>query len=372
VEPVRVLGAGVSGLATALLLARRGVPVEVLDRGRSRFGGGLQVLENGARPEDALAELERLGFGAPACDLVPLRDALLLGPDLRRYEVASSEPFAYMTRRGSSPGTLDWWLRRAAEEAGVRFVGGSGLTASAPQVVATGPARTDGAARELVFRTNHPDLTVALFDPRLTPTGYSYLFVRDGLGTIGAAQVRRRGALRDNARAAFARLFELFPMKVAPEGPERGLSMSFALPCHLHHGERWYVGEAAGVQDFLFGLGNRLALRSASLVADALAGAGWDADRFRREIVRPMRVSLCGRALWEACGPRLTTLLCRRLASGDFRRRLVALQRPRGWKLAVARVVMLVWAERRGDGRSPVAVWSRCQERAGVAGGGRS
>jgi choline dehydrogenase-like flavoprotein len=187
VEPVRVLGGGVAGLATALLLARRGVDVEVLERGHGRFSGGLQVLENGTRPEDVLVELERLGYGPPSCDLVPLRDAILLGPDLRRHEVSSSEPYAYLVRRGSGPGTLDSWLRRAAEEAGVRVVRASPAVGSPPQVVATGPALADGAARELVFRTDHPDLTVAHFDPRLTPTGYSYLFVRDGLGTIGAA-----------------------------------------------------------------------------------------------------------------------------------------------------------------------------------------
>jgi flavin-dependent dehydrogenase len=362
VATVRILGAGVSGLATALLLARRGFEVEVRDRGRGRFAGGLQVLESGSRPEDALAELGRLGFGAPRCRVVPLRDALLFDQDLRRFPVASSAPYAYMIRRGSGPDTLDTWLREAATEAGVRLALGGEDDGWRADVVATGPPRADGAARELVFRTDHPDLTAVLFDPRLTPTGYSYLFVREGLGTIGAAQVRQRDRLRANARAAFDRLWGLFPMRVEPLGAEKGLVMGFAVPGHLRHGTRWYVGEAAGVQDFLFGLGNRLALRSAALAAEALAGGGWDRARFRREIVNPMRVSVLGRALWEAAGPRTVTALCRAFAGGDFRRRLLLLQRPSPWRRALAMLVMARWRERPGECPNPVATWSRRRE----------
>lgn len=365
--PVRILGAGVSGLATAVLLARRGLEVEVRDRGSSRFAGGLQVLENGSRPQDALAELDDLGFGGLRRFVTPLHEALLLDQDLRRYPVASREPYAYMIRRGSGPDTLDTWLREAATEAGVRFAIGGEDERWGPDVVATGPPRADGAARELVFRTDHPDLTAVLFDPRLTPTGYSYLFVRDGLGTIGAAQVRQLGRLRENARRAFDRLWELFPMRVEPEGAGKGLFMNFALPRHLHHGGRWYVGEAAGVQDFLFGLGNRLALRSAALVADALAGGGWDAARFEREIVNPMRVSVLGRALWEAAGPWTVTALCRVFAGGDFRRRLLLLQRPSRSRRALAALVMARWRERPGACPIPVATWSRRREVAGSA-----
>jgi len=360
--PVRILGAGVSGLATAVLLARRGVEVEVRDRGRGRFAGGLQVLENGSRPQDALAELDDLGFGGVRRLVTPLHDALLLDQDLRRYPVASREPHAYMIRRGSTSGTLDSWLKEAAVEAGVRLEAGGEEDGWRPDVVATGPPRADGAARELVFRTDHPDLTVVLFDPRLTPTGYSYLFVRDGLGTIGAAQVRHLGRLRANAGLAFDRLWELFPMRVDPEGAEKGLFMNFALPRHLHHGGRWYVGEAAGVQDFLFGLGNRLALRSAGLVADALAGGAWDGARFKREIVNPMRVSVLGRALWEAAGPRTVSFLCRWFSGGDFRRRLLLLQRPTWWRRALALLPMAWWGARAGACPIPVAGWSRGRE----------
>lgn len=232
--------------------------------------------------------------------------------------------------------------------------------------MATGPGVADGAAVELLFRTSHPDLTVAHFDPGLTATGYSYLFVREGLGTMGAAQVRRRGRLRDNARVAFRRLLELFPMPVDPIGRERGLFMSFSLPRHLRHGSSWYVGEAAGVQDFLFGLGNRLGLRSAALVAGAVAGDGWSGRRFRSEIVAPMRASVLGRWIWETAGAGAVARLCRWLGGGDFRERLIRLQRPEWWRLTVARVVMARWGGDPDPRRPPVAAWWRRAEGLGT------
>jgi flavin-dependent dehydrogenase len=365
-EPIRILGGGLSGLATAVLLARQGRRVEVRDRrphAGGRFGGGFQVLENGSSRVDALDELEGLGL-RPECELVPLRSALLLDHRMRRFEVASAEPYAYLLRRGAGPGTLDGWLLGEAEAAGVRLEHGAGADDGwQPEVVATGPRRADGVARELVFRTDHPDLIVVLFDPRLTPTGYSYLFVNDGVGTLGAAVVRGHQALRGIAREAFARLRAEFPMRTEALG-EKTLFMNFGLPHHLHDGHRWYVGEAAGVQDFLFGLGNRLALRSAALVARALAGGRWDDQAFRATIRRPMVATVLLRVLYEIAGRGTMDRLCRWLAAGDFRDRLQRLQRPARWRCWLARPVMAAWGDRGGCPHLPVATWCRRRDEA--------
>jgi flavin-dependent dehydrogenase len=363
--PVHILGAGLSGLATALLLARQGLEVEVRDRSTrrsGRFWGGFQVLENGTRREDALAELSRHGLDL-ACEVTPLRSAVFFDQDLRRYEVGSDEPYAYLIRRGEDQGTVDAWLRAAAAEAGVTVRRGVASNGWQPRVVATGPARSDGVAQEVVFRTDHPDTIVVLFDPELTPTGYSYLFVHDGFGTMGAAQVRRVRELRDNARAAFDKLRRAVPMRMDMLGAPRGNSMNFAIPRHLCQDGTWYVGEAAGVQDFLFGLGNRLAIRCAALVADALGGVGWRQVDFESGVLQPMRQSVLGRALYERAGPRWTSRACRHLASGDFRERLLALQRPSRVRGLLAGLVMAVWRDRTTSRRPPVASWCRRGER---------
>jgi len=367
VDAIRILGAGLSGLTTAILLARRGLAVEVRDRslgGHGRFRGGFQVLENGSVERDCLAELAAIGL-EPRCELIPLVTATFVDARRRVYEVKSAQPYAYMLRRGPGEGTLDTWLEAEARRAGVRIEPGSRSDDWLPEVVATGPACADGAARELVFRTDHPDLVVTLFDTALAPTGYAYLFVQHGWGTAGAAQVCGLGELRGNADRAIAELFRLYPMQRQNEH-EHGQVMNFAIPRHLRHDNCWFVGEAAGVQDFLFGLGNRLAVRSAALVADALGGRGWDETRFRRDIVAPMRGSIAARFLYEHLGNGGLELLCRFFAGGDFRRRLLALQRPNPFRAAMTAVVMRAW--RAGDAQrgSPVMAWARRAEGSGA------
>ncbi|NOZ78722.1 MAG: NAD(P)-binding protein [Acidobacteria bacterium] len=363
-ETIRVLGAGVSGLGVAALLARRGVSVEVRDRREvagGRFTGGFQVLENGSGERDVLDELAGMGL-EPACELTPLHEAILLDVDRNRHHVHSRLPYAYLIRRGPGPGTLDSWLVTEAQRLGARIEAGTADTDWTPDVIATGPPRADGVAREVVFETPDPDLIVVLFDPELTPTGYSYLFIHDGMGTMGAAQVRGIRRLRANARRAFDALLGEFPTRM--EHPREHVQyMSFALPRHLEVGERWYVGEAAGIQDGLFGLGNRLALRSANLAAGALAGEGWNAGAFRRQIVEPMEASILGRAMFELAGGGAVARLCRWLAAADFRRRLIALQRPSAVRRLLARAVMAAWRKRGNDPRIPTAAWSRRPER---------
>jgi len=355
---VRILGAGVSGLATALFLARRGVPVEVRDRrpGGGRFSGGFQVLENASSEEDALAEAA--GWGLDLASVVePLHRAAFVDPWLEVHEARSERAYAYLIRRGPGEGTLDRHLLDAARAAGARVERGGAGNGWEPDVVATGPVRADGVARERVFRTDAGDLVAVLFDPDLVPTGYAYLFVRGGHGTLGAAQVRRTSRLPVNARRAFRRLLELFPVRVeAPE--DRVLYMNFGVPRALTDGHRWYVGEAAGVQDFLYGLGNRLALRTAALAAAAIAGEGWDAAAFREGIVRPMIASVAARAAFETAGAAGLRRLCRYLAGGDLRERLVALQRPTAVRRAVARLAMAAWRGRPAR-RVPVERWAR-------------
>ncbi|MCG6962784.1 MAG: NAD(P)-binding protein [Acidobacteria bacterium] len=361
---VRILGGGLSGLATAVLVAQRGTRVEVRDRrrgGGGRFTGGFQILENGSCGQDVLEELEQMAL-APDCELTPLHEAVLLDADRRRWEVRSSKPYAYLVRRGAGPGTVDHWLRSQAEASGVSLETGSETSSWTADVHATGPRYADGVAREVVFKTSHPNLMAVLFDPRLTPTGYAYLFVREGFGTMGAAQVRRLAELRRNAERAFAILLEEFPMPLE-NAHEHGQFMNFAMPGHLSSSGRWYVGEAAGVQEFLFGLGNRLGLRSAALVAEAIAGSGWDQGRFREGLVRPMTVSILGRAAFELAGPSSVGRLCAWLAGADFRERLIALQRPSAIRRFMARAVMLVWRHRGPSPRLPVARWRRREER---------
>jgi len=360
---VRVAGGGLSGLATALSLARAGRAVEVWDRrvgGGGRFHGGWQVIENGTADGDAVEELAGLGLGG--FESLPAHRAVFLDGLGGRHEVASARPFAYFIRRGAGTGCIDAALRAQALTAGVTLHEGQ----AAPErvdVVATGPRQADGVARELVFASDLPDTVAVLFDPLITPTGYAYLFCLDGHATFGVAQVRRVADLRGAAREAWQRFRAELGEFTVRDQHEGGQFMNFFLPRGLRDAAgRWHAGEAAGVQDFLFGLGNRLALRSAGLAAAGVLGR-YDGQQFRRSVLAPMRQTVVLRFAYERLGRRGFARFCRAAANGDFREFLLRVQRPRPIGLAVAAVVMVAWRERRGCRHGPLCGWCRRSER---------
>jgi flavin-dependent dehydrogenase len=359
-HPVRIAGAGVSGLATAVHLARRGIGVDVYDRrrgGGGRFAGGWQVLENGTTRLDALEELKAWGL-EPRCEVVPIREARFFDGRNREYAVHSAAPYCYFLRRGPQKGSLDAWLRDEAVQAGARLRDGEVAPPDA-EVVATGPRVPDGVAREVVFRSDLPDTVAVLFDPTLTPTGYAYLFCLGGHATFGVAMVQQLGRLPEARRLAWERFHRLLGPFSADVLHEGGQLMSFSLPNGLRGRDgRWYVGEAAGVQDFLFGLGIRLALRSAALAAGGIAGR-WDDAAFDRGVRRRMLATVAMRFLYERAGPGALASFCRRAASRDFRELLLLVQRPRPSLRLLARLVMPVWRDRDPRGRPPVATWCR-------------
>jgi flavin-dependent dehydrogenase len=361
-QRIRIAGGGLSGLATAVHLARQGVDVDVYDRhrgGGGRFAGGWQVLENGTSERDALDELRAVGL-EPGFQVIPATRAVFLDGLGGTHEVTSSTPYAYFVRRGGGEGSVDAWLRATALEAGVSVHEGEAAPGGV-DVVATGPRQADGVAREVVFASSLPDTVAVLFDPKVTPTGYAYLFCLGGLGTFGVAQVRGVRRLAEASERAWGRFRAAFGEFAVRDRREYGQFMNFCLPRHLRAGDgRWYVGEAAGVQDFLFGLGNRLALRSAALAAAGILGR-WDEAAFRRDLLRPMRTTVALRFVYERFGRRAFALFCRAASRGDFRRFLVRLQRPGLAQDALARLVMAAWRDRGGCRHAGLCTW--CWER---------
>jgi flavin-dependent dehydrogenase len=360
---VRIAGAGLSGLATALLLARQGAEVEVFERrpgAGGRFAGGWQVLENGTGTEDVLDELRRVGLdvGFPA---FPATAAVFLDGLGGVHQVRSEKPYAYFVRRGATD-SIDVALREAALAAGVVIRHGMPAPVETT-VVATGPRQADGVAKELVFASDLPDTVAVLFDPGVTPTGYAYLFCLHGHATFGVAQVRGLRGLARAKEAAWARFRQHlggFSVEALHDG---GQFMNFCVPAHLAGRDgRWYVGEAAGVQDFLFGLGNRLALRTAVLASSGVMGC-WDQAGFERGVVRPMTSTVALRFLYERLGRRAFGAFCKMAARSDFRELLVRLQRPGGAKAVLSRLVMAAWRERSGCRHAPLCSWCRRRER---------
>ncbi|MER5646172.1 NAD(P)/FAD-dependent oxidoreductase [Streptosporangium sp. NPDC002524] len=290
---VLVVGAGLAGLRTARLLARRGLDVMVVDRRRS--------LSAGIRTTGIFVRRTLDDFDLPDHLLGPgVRDVLLYPPSRRSPIRLTSDRDEY---RVADMAAVYEHARRAAESAGarvllgVRYVGSStGLArfADAEPVTARFVVGADGArsrvARDLGLDVNRrflvgaeivhpiaPGTTTPAFhcvlDPRIAP-GYLGWVVDDGrYAHVGVA------GYPDAMRAGVRHLLDAFaadaPGGTPPAGPvERrggpipvgGVLRRLACPAGL------LVGDAAGAVSPLTAGGLDPCLRMSELAAAVTAG----------------------------------------------------------------------------------------------------
>lgn len=325
---VIVAGGGLAGAAVAIVLARAGVAVTVLERER----GPKPAVCGEFLSTTALAELARLGVDPGRLGAVPL-SAFTLSAGRLTADVPLPFPAVSLSRE-----RLDAHLLAVAEEAGasvrrgitVRAVTGLGVETSAGReegtvVVATGKrdvrghGRGDGSQPGYVGLKRYATLTSAgsaalggSVAVALLPGGYAGVqAIEDGRVNvclaIRAERVRREGveALFATLPAASAHLdailagarWELPTVAVGrvPYGFVRATTSG-----------AYYVGDQAAVIPSLCGEGMGIALRTARLAAEAIV-AGEAASVYQRRqaadtgpVVR--RATLLARAL---CSPTL-------------------------------------------------------------------
>ncbi|HXG59124.1 MAG TPA: squalene/phytoene synthase family protein [Thermoanaerobaculia bacterium] len=364
-DPIRIAGAGPSGLAAAIALARAGRSVEVHEAKSGvgmRFIGDLQIIEGSSEREPVPDFLDRIGIERNFY-FRPATWATFYDRGRVAHRIRSAEPYGYFIRRGPEAGTLDHGLLEQARALGVNVIFNSRLSPEAADIVATGPAAPDGLAREMTWQTGEPERIDVFFDHRLSPGGYSYLFILDGLATFGCAIVADFRRIDDYFEHALAAAQTTHPFSI-PSATRTGYSyMNFHLKRAATSGGARWVGEAAGFQDYLFGLGIRYALTSGHLAAESiLRGVDYDA-LWQKELGAKQETSLVNRFLYEAGGNSGLSMFVRRAAKADdFNAYLRAWHQRRWWKSALSPLIRRLW---RHDGRclhKPGEHWCRSRD----------
>lgn len=364
-RPIRIAGAGPSGLAAAITLARAGRRVEVHEAKGDvgmRFIGDLQIIEGASENEPVPALLDRIGikrnFYFRSGDWATFYDRGRMP-----HVIRSGEPYGWFIRRGAEDGTLDRGLLAQARDSGVEVLFNSRLSPGEADIVATGPAAPDGLAREMTWRTDEPERIDVFFNHRLSPGGYSYLFILDGYATFGCAIVADFKRVDEYFDHSLAKAQRLHPFRVPSETRVGYSYMNFHLKCQATAGSSLWVGEAAGFQDYLFGLGIRYALTSGYLAGQSiLQGVDFDV-MWKRDLAEKQETSVVNRFLYEAGGNIGLSMFVRRASQArDFRTYLHGWHERRWWKSLLGPLVRRVW---RHDGRclhKPGEHWCRSRD----------
>ena len=362
-RPIRIAGAGPSGLAAAIGLARAGRVVEVHeakpDVGR-RFIGDLQIIEAASERESVPDFLRRIGIERNFY-FRPALSATFYDHRGKARSIKSKDPYGYFIRRGGEEGTLDRGLLAQARALGVTVVFNS--RQSDADIFATGPASPDGLAREMTWKSDDPERVEVFFDHKLAPGGYSYLFILDGIATFGCAIVADFKRIDEFFEHSLAAAKRLNPFAIPAETRTGYSYMNFHLKNRATANGSLFVGEAGGFQDYLFGLGIRYALTSGSLAARSII-EGRDFDDLWREELGPKQLtSVVNRFLYEAGGNRgLSVFVWQAARAADFHRYLSGWHQQTWWKALLAPIVRRVWRHRGRCLHKPGDHWCRSRD----------
>jgi len=304
---IKILGAGLSGLTAAINLAKKGYKVDVYEKNEDvgmRFHGDIQGLENWSKKKDILKELKEMNIDIDfECD--PFSRVILTNCS-KTKDINSKRPLFYLVKRGSFSGTIDYSLKAQALRSGVSVHFRKTLPPNEVNIVATGPFPKEvvGVVRGITFGTNDKDIAVVALNDKLAFKGYSYLLITKKYGCM-CTVVRRDQVCRvDRYFEKTKRFFvQRFNLDIQPFKKVGGVG-SFSLK-NVKEGTTLYIGEAAGLQDFLWGFGMRFAITSGYLAAQSII-SNRDYEKIaKRHFGNRLKAGIVNRYLWE-------NLLCRK------------------------------------------------------------
>lgn len=329
-EPVTVVGAGLAGLACAIMLARAGRPVIVREWHKTvgnRFHGDFQGLENWSDGLDVLDELRAAGVET-SFEAHPVLEGTAFDAWGKAYPIRGDRPLYYLVRRGGHGRSLEFALLKQAIGAGVEVRFGDRVANPVGStVLAVGPRTADAIAAGYVFETDRPDGNWIAFNDRLAPLGYAYLLIYAGGGTVASCMFTGFKRQAEYVERTLAFFREKAGLEMRNPKPFGGFA-NFRLPRTALQGGHPVVGEQAGFQDALAGFGMRYALRSGILAARSLIEGTDYTALWRQELLPLLRTGASNRFIFNSVGARGRRWALRGMSRSDTAAKLRRLYRP--------------------------------------------
>jgi flavin-dependent dehydrogenase len=312
-KPVHIMGAGLSGLAAATILAKAGREVHVHDiraDSGARFDGDFQALENWSMSVDFFDQLKEWGFDLSTFKATEFSSVDIIHPD-DVISQAETPSVAYrIVERGTSSHTIDQGFKQQALDAGAQIHYKSRVKEEDCTIIACGPKGTSAVAYGEIFNTDHPNHIGFQLNDKLAPGSYSYLIIIDGVGLICTCLWRKQKKSDRFLNETIAWYDAHYPGLNRKPIKRVGGKGDFTINRHYKQHGRYYVGESGGLQDFMWGFGMRMAVWSGVLAARDILGEGdYEAD-VRRHLMPYVRTSVANRWLMNRVGDRTFKRMC--------------------------------------------------------------
>ena len=310
---IGIAGAGLAGLTTAIGLAQSDQPVEVFevapDSGWWRKSAW-DAVENWTTEDDFMVLLDRWKIDH-TFECRPICNFEVYDLQGECHSIRTPRPILYLVKRGNQPGALEYGLKNQALECGVTIHYDQRRSHPDVDVWAVGAQHKGqflGAG--IQFKTRHPDTVKLLISSSHAPKAYAYLFIVDGQGLLSVTLTRNYA----NARMYLQHSLEFF-RRVSPLNLDME-HIRFSSGFGGRGVDFWQsgstplrVGEAAGLQDYLWGFGIRYALHSGYLAARAI-NEGLDYNQTVRMQIHPLvHTSLLNRAVYNQADDHIYRLL---------------------------------------------------------------
>ncbi len=302
---IKILGAGPAGLTAAVSLARQGYNVKVFEKNEDcgmRFRGDFQGLENWSSPTDILDDLKSMNISINFW-YEPVFQCEFYDFNLNKRRIDFKKPGLYLVKRGTVKGSLDLVFKEQAIRSGAEIVFGRRVTEEEVNIIAGGPRQVDGIVRGMTFETETEHIPTMILDDNLAPKSFAYLLISKGKGCLGTGLTRNYRMVNEYFERTLKTFQKLVDLDISNAKMFTGYGNFFLMKNYEENG-KLYVGEAAGLQDFLFAFGLRQAITSGYLAARSIIKNESYDKLIKKRFRQQLQTSITNRFLFGLIGNR--------------------------------------------------------------------
>ena len=300
-QPIKILGGGLAGLTTAIVLKRCNYDPIIYEKesacGFSR-DKDIEGFESWNFCNDPLNFLTKIGI-QPSFKYKPINFFNVHFDSFETISIANKTPLFHLVKRGINQKDIDRELQNQALSAGVEIRFGFRPEKKTMNIISAGAQKANAYIRGLTFSIDSDDQTHLFLNTSITNTGYGYLIIWNNHATLATA-FRKKDSNNKKQLEKLKSIAESIIGKIPKDANEFASYGSFDInQTRIDKDKRMYIGEAGGFQDFLFGLGMNHAIHSGYFAAMSIIKNIPFDKLYNQHLLPHMKASYVNRFFYE-------------------------------------------------------------------------